>query len=758
MLGRMRLDPAHWVIAFGVFVAAAISIGAALYSATLYDDALDEAEHSLQDLALVLAEQTERAFQTIEVVQGNILDRLKNAGAGSSDDLRRVAPLYNTYELLREQAEPLPHVDALSITDDQGRLLNVSRSWPIPEMDFADRSYFRALRSDQALQSFVSEPIFSRVANNWTFIIARKIVGAEGQFIGVLSAVIELGYFERLYQEIAVSPGRAVALVRQDGILLARYPRSEATLKAPAIPAASPIRTLLGKASPGTVRNVSVVDGQDRIVTANNLKRYPVALLLSDTVQMALSKWRSQVALLGVIAVLMNLAVAAACWLGFRQIRAIASRADAESHLARHDTLTGLPNRILFNEEMERMVGSATQAGKGFAVLLLDLDQFKEVNDTRGHLVGDALLQGIAKRLRSNVREGDVVARIGGDEFAIIQHDIRGPEEATALAKRLVQTASRPFDLHGQIVSVGVSVGLALAPDDGSDPERLLKSADMALYSAKGEGRGTFRFYDAAMDARRAARRAIEHDLRRAVDAGEFELFFQPFLDLRTNRITGFEALLRWRHSERGLLPPQTFIPAAEDTGLIGRIGDWVLHEACRQAVAWPSSIKVAVNVSAVQFKIGDVLAAVEQALASSGLVASRLELEITESALVEDPAFAATLLRLKELGVSLALDDFGTGYASMSYLRSFPFDKIKIDRSFVQEMGHSSGSAAIVYATLDLAQRLGMTTTAEGVETDEQLRALREAGCTKAQGFLIARPMAAQDTLTFLARTPAPV
>lgn len=758
MLGQTRLSPAHWIIIFGVFVAGAISIGAALYTATLYDDALDEAEHDLQDLALVLAEQTERAFQTVEVVQSNILDRLKNAGVGSSDDLRRVAPLYNTYELLREQAAPLPHVDALSITDDKGKLLNVSRSWPLPEMNFSDRSYFRALASDQNLQSFVSEPIFSRVANTWTFIIARRIVGAEGQFIGVLSAVIELGYFERLYQEIAVSPGRAVALVRQDGVLLARYPQSEATLKAPAIPAASPIRTLLGKASPRTVRNVSVVDGQDRIVTANNLKRYPAALLLSDTVQMALSNWRSQFTLVGVIAILMNLAVGAACWLGFRQIRAVARKADAESHLARHDTLTGLPNRILFNEEMERTVGSATQSGKRFAVLLLDLDQFKEVNDTRGHLVGDALLREIAGRFKICVRDGDCLARIGGDEFAIIQHDIHDPKEVAALAERLVQAASQPFDLHGQIVATGISIGVALAPDDGRDSDRLLKSADLALYAAKGESSGTFRFYDVVMDARRAARRTLERDLKRAVDAGEFELFFQPYLDLRTNRITGCEALLRWRHPERGLLSPQTFIPVAEETGLIRPLGDWALQEACRQAVAWSPSIKVAVNVSAVQFKIGDVLAAVEQALGATGLAAGRLELEITESALFEDPAFVATLLRLKELGVSLALDDFGTGYASMSYLRSFPFDKIKIDRSFVQEMDRSSGSAAIVHATLDLAQRLGMTTTAEGVETEEQLHALRESGCTKAQGFLIARPMAAQDTITFLARTPAPV
>lgn len=751
---RLRLGSARWVILFGLFVAVSITTGAALYTTALYNADLDKAEHTLQDLTLVLAEQTERAFQTVEVMQNAVVGHLINAGVKSSDDLRRAAPLYDVYELLKAQVEPLPHVDALAIIDDQGKLLNVSRSWPLPKMDVADRSYFQTLKSDQSLQSYVSEPVFSRMADKWTFMVARKITGTQGQFIGILLAIIELEYFEALYQEIAIPSGRAIALARQDGVLLARYPRVEAALRAPSFASSSPIRALLGRSSPATVRNVSAVDGQDRIVAVNNLKRYPLAVLLSETVQTVLSGWRYQAALIVAAAVLMNIAVATACWLGFRQIRAASKRADAEGYLARHDTLTGLPNRILFNEKMERVASYAKESRTRFAVLLLDLDRFKEVNDTLGHLVGDALLQAVASRLRACIPGSGLVARIGGDEFAVIQRGVQGREDVVALAGRLIEAANKPYELLGHVVSTGVSIGAALAPDDGTDPDRLSKSADIALYSAKGGGRGSFRLYEPQMDADREARRALEKDLRRAIDAGEFELFYQPFLDLRTNSIAGFEALLRWRHPERGLLSPETFISLAEETGLIGPIGDWVLQEACRQAVTWHSSSRVAVNLSAIQFKVSDVQAGVAQALASSGLAANRLELEITESALFDDMAFAATLYRFKAQGIGLALDDFGTGYASMSYLRSFPFDRIKIDRSFVQEIGHSSGGGTIVHVTLDLARRLGMATTAEGVETQEQLVRLREAGCSDAQGYLIAHPMAASETSSFLERS----
>jgi predicted signal transduction protein with EAL and GGDEF domain len=349
-----------------------------------------------------------------------------------------------------------------------------------------------------------------------------------------------------------------------------------------------------------------------------------------------------------------------------------------------------------------------------------------------------------------------VIARIGGDEFAIIQWDVERPEDTATLATRLLEEVCKPYNLRGDLVAIGVSIGVAMAPDDGTDPDRLLKSADLALYSAKSDRRGTFRFHEPEMDAKYLARRALEQDLRQAIDAGELELFYQPLVDLGTDLITGFEALLRWRHPERGFVSPAVFIPVAEETGLIGPIGEWVLQEACRRAATWPASIRVAVNLSAVEFKLRDVVASVRQALASASLPADRLELEITESALLDDNSAAETLHQIKALGVGIALDDFGTGYASMSYLRSFPFDQIKIDKSFVQEMDGSPDSAAIVYATLDLARRLGMTTTAEGVETQEQLNALRDAGCTKAQGYLIAQPMAAQNTASFLAEQGA--
>ncbi|HWB46619.1 MAG TPA: PAS-domain containing protein [Hyphomicrobiaceae bacterium] len=417
-------------------------------------------------------------------------------------------------------------------------------------------------------------------------------------------------------------------------------------------------------------------------------------------------------------------------------------RSDAKiAYMALHDALTGLPNRVLLNERIEQALVRVNR-GEIVATHLLDLDHFKNVNDTLGHPAGDKLLKLVTGRLRTLVRETDTIARMGGDEFAIVQVGIAQPSDATSLAHRVIEVVSEPYEIDGQQVIIGTSVGIAVGPADGLTPDQLMRNADLALYRAKGDGRGTFCFFEPEMDAQMQARRAMEYDLRKALAAGEFELHYQPVVNLRTNEISSFEALIRWRHPERGMISPGTFIPLAEEIGFIVPLGEWTIREACATAAKWPHDIKISVNLSPVQFRNPGLVNVVVNALVVSGLAPERLELEITETALLEDSEATLTMLyRLRELGVRIAMDDFGTGYSSLSYLQSFPFDRIKIDRSFIKDIADAVGSLNIVRAVAALANGLGMATTAEGVETQEQLETVKSEGCTEMQGFLFSRP-----------------
>jgi diguanylate cyclase (GGDEF)-like protein len=432
-----------------------------------------------------------------------------------------------------------------------------------------------------------------------------------------------------------------------------------------------------------------------------------------------------------------------------------AERARAEAlvtHMARHDALTRLPNRILFREELDDGLMRAHR-DEALAVLCLDLDNFKAVNDTLGHPVGDALLKVVAERLAECIGETDTVARLGGDEFAIVQTGAAQPVAATVLAQQLIETIAAPYEIDGHSVVIGTSIGIAIAPNDGSDPDAILKNADLALYRAKAEGRGNYRFFETAMDASMQVRRRLELDLRSALALDQFELMYQPLVDLTTAEIKGFEALLRWRHPVRGLVSPGEFIPLAEEIGLIGPIGAWVLRRACAEAATWPGHLSVAVNLSPAQFTGKGLVLDVVTALGASLLAPRRLELEITEAVLLHDTdATLATLTHLKELGVSISMDDFGTGYSSLSYLRKFPFDKIKIDQSFIRDLAVRPESMAIVRAVAGLGRSLGISTTAEGVETIDQLKTVKAEGCTQVQGFLLSRPLAASDVPRVLA------
>ena len=429
-------------------------------------------------------------------------------------------------------------------------------------------------------------------------------------------------------------------------------------------------------------------------------------------------------------------------------------RAEARiAHMAHHDGLTDLPNRELFQERLKQALAGGRPGHGRIAVLCVDLDLFKNVNDSFGHPMGDRLLRSVADRLRSQVLGSNLVARLGGDEFAIILTPVGSPNEASDYAARLIKTLSDAYEIDGIELVIGASIGIALSPGDGETSEELMRNADMALYRAKSDGGGVHRFFEREMDQQAQKRRDMELDLRRAFANGEFELHYQPLVDIVADRISGFESLLRWRHPQRGMVSPADFIPVAEDIGLIIALGEWVLREACTEAAKWPADVKVAVNLSPVQFRSRNLVQVVISALAHSGLSPRRLELEITESLfLAETEANLAILHQLRELGVSISMDDFGTGYSSLSYLRSFPFDKIKIDRSFVKDLAERPDCVAIVRAISGLGRSLNITTTAEGVETVGQLDWLRAEGCNEVQGFLFsaAKPAAEVEALLF--------
>ncbi|MXP65810.1 EAL domain-containing protein [Roseomonas sp. M0104] len=432
----------------------------------------------------------------------------------------------------------------------------------------------------------------------------------------------------------------------------------------------------------------------------------------------------------------------------------VTERKQAEArlaHMARHDALTGLPNRAAFREQMARAL-ARVRRGEGVAVLCLDLDRFKAVNDSLGHPAGDALLQAVAARLRDCVRETDLVVRLGGDEFAVVQEGASLPAEAAAVAGRIIAALSAPFGIGGHHVTVGTSIGIALAGLGTTDADVLLRCADLALYRAKEDGRGAFRFFEPSMDEQMRARRDLEMDLGSALARGELALFYQPLVDTEQGRVGGFEALLRWQHPVRGTVSPAAFIPLAEETGMIAAIGAWVIRRACADAACWPLPVKVAVNLSPVQFRDRSLPRIVAEALAESGLDPARLELEITESLLLLDDEKVLEILHgLRAQGVRIAMDDFGTGYSSLSYLRRFPFDKIKIDQSFVRGMMEQEDCAAIVSTVVSLGRLLGMSVNAEGVETREQFLALREQGCGEVQGYLFSPPRPAEEVVAML-------
>ncbi|HXA23819.1 MAG TPA: EAL domain-containing protein [Acetobacteraceae bacterium] len=883
------------LVACGLVIGLVIAGSALLLAQELRRESIWNAGQAMKNLALVLSEETDRVFQTVELVQLGLIDRMREAGIDTPDRFAEQIDAFVAHRNLNDLLVGLPQTDALALIDLRGRIVNVTRTWPLPVLPLGDERSFAAFVADPAAASFISSPVQTWANGEWVVLFSRKFTASDGRFVGIVNYGLRLEYFEQLFGRISLHGERSFTLWRRDGGLLARYPRIKPAGIQNSDEAEANRRTV-AMVNGGVIHEQSLFDGSERLIAPQSSAHYPLIITAATTVDAALAGWRGEARLLTGAVLLLELFIAGIIILGVRHLRgyekleaantaqlraeaaqnaamselhlsrqreragrelhshclrfdtalnnmvqgllmfdhagqllvvnrrfcelfdvpngellpgmpyndlterivttgsvtademrevrerrvALISRngpstatwelgngraftvthrpmeegwlttfeeiterrcaEDRIAHLARHDALTNLPNRVLFHETLERAVAHARR-GQRLALLCLDLDQFKHVNDTLGHPIGDALLQAVATRLLGQTRETDTVARLGGDEFAFIQEPIDKPTDATALAERLIELFDAPFIVEGHQIIIGTSIGIVFAPQDGLDPDQLLKNADLALYRAKVDGRGIYRLFHAEMDAQMQARRLLELDLRQALKVGQLELFYQPIVDLRANAVAGFEALLRWRHPGKGLVPPDQFIPLAEEIGLIVPIGEWVLREACLAAASWPGEMRVAVNLSPAQFKSRDLVTAVALALHEAGLAADRLELEITETVMLQDTdATLATLHQFRALGVGIAMDDFGTGYSSLSYLRRFPFDRIKIDQTFVRDACRKRDCGAIVRAVTGLGKELGMATTAEGVETAEQLAAVTLAGCTEVQGFLFSQ------------------
>ncbi|MBV9628239.1 MAG: EAL domain-containing protein [Xanthobacteraceae bacterium] len=861
-----------------------IIIGMVATAATIWAwrrDTTSAAIRDISNISTVLAEQTSRSVQSIDLVLSDTVDKLQAMGAISSDGFRRVAHSKEVYDILIDRLQHLSQATVISLSDNTGALLNTTRSWPPPLLNLTNRDHFLHAKGNRDRNLYIAGPVLSLVSDISTIYWSRRIESRDGEFLGIIVAGSEVSYFRHIYDSIQSFPGLAFTLLRDDGTFLVRHPIGKDS-DVSKMPIDSPWYRVVSQGG-GSYRSVGVFGGNPRLVAVRPLRDYPLVVDVSIDEAQALAPWWRRAIFIAVGSLLMvicSVLLVKALTSQFHRLKqSEASLAEREAMLAekssqlevahmqidaalnnipqgllmfdaaarlvvineryiemyglsrdvvkpgcslrtliqhrkdvglfkgdpeqycsqilktiaagkaagqliettdgrtiyavqqpladggwvvthdditerkraeekmafmaRHDALTGLANRVLLHEKMEEALVRLRRRGEAFSLFVFDLDLFKSVNDSLGHPIGDLLLTAVAQRLRSCTRETDTVARLGGDEFALLQ-SVEGNQRdaALALATRLLDAINAPYEVEGHPILIGASIGIVLAPNDGLEVEQLLKNADLALYRAKAEGRNGFRLFEPAMDAEARSRHSLQVDLRASIGRDEFEILYQTVFDAATREPRSVEALVRWCHPARGVVEPDQFIPVAEEIGLILPLGERVLRRACADAATWPADIKVAVNLSPLQFRTGQLVETIMSALADSGLPASRLELEITESVLLQkNAANLSTLHELRSLGVSIVLDDFGTGYSSLSYLRTFPFDKIKIDKSFVHELTMRPECAAIVDAVTALGRGLNMITTAEGVETEEQFALLRAAGVDHVQGYLFSHP-----------------
>ncbi|WP_454652465.1 bifunctional diguanylate cyclase/phosphodiesterase [Bradyrhizobium liaoningense] len=995
-----RRSPVLWLTLCGVLLVAGIFAVTAMAVGEFRERTLANRERELENTVQLIARHFDQQFEDSDVVAADLIGQMNLADITSPAMFRERMSGPDTNQMLRSKISSVSHLGDIAIYDADGELINWSRAHPLPKINVSSRAYFQTFKTNPQSETVLLESVRSFIINKWTTIVARRLTGADGTFLGAMVRRIDPDSYRQYFASVALAEGTAISLFDRHGKMLARHPHVEALIGRN-LRDAPLMRKVLTKGGQQTLRVRGLIDGEERLGSAAALTHFPLVIVGTNTTAAALADWRQQTGFMVTTAALSAAVIALILYLIIRQINrqnreaqerieakrlqldtalnnmsqglilydaagyivtcnrryadmfglshdvikpgchireamyhrkerdafdgdvetfcadvmrivaegrvstrihqlangrafqvintplaqggwvatiediterrnlererdrnytflreiidhipsqitvkdartrqylllngvaeqlfgqsrqdvvgktafdifpeALAARiteddssalesarglfkdehawqmpgvgpryitssrigirdeageprylihviedvterrrADEQiAHLAHYDALTDLPNRTLFREQIERELAKVA-GGERFALLYIDVDEFKGINDSLGHHVGDELLKAIADRLRGCLKPGDLIARLGGDEFAVIQTGIESSADVLSFLTRIYQAIRQPYRCLGHQLSTDASIGIALAPQDGADLDQLIKNADLAMYGAKANGRRTHRFFEPEMDASAKARLSMELDLRQALVNGGFEIHYQPLVDLRSGEVSGCEALLRWRHPERGMVSPAEFIPIAEDTGLINELGDWVLRMACNEAATWPAHVRVAVNVSPVQLKCDTLALRIAGALAASGLNPRRLELEITEAVLIRDDEAALSILhQLRSIGVRIALDDFGTGYSSLSYLKRFPFDKIKIDRCFVVDIAEASGSPVIVQAVVNIAAASSMTTVAEGVETEAQRDMLRALGCTQMQGYLFSAPKPASE------------
>jgi diguanylate cyclase (GGDEF)-like protein len=632
----------------------------------------------------------------------------------------------------------------MAVMDPKGMMItSTAMLYPPKPVDLSDREHFRVHAESDLDTLFISKPVVGRASGKWSVQFTRRYYAKDGGFGGVVVLSLDPTYLSSAYGGLNLGRGTGVAVVGPDDIVRTGTGIYADSLgqKLHDITSFNDVK----RDDDGTRLVNAHIGGHERVMAIRPVKDYPLKVVVAGRDIMEdgprQSNRRKYVAGATFLSILVLFAV----------IGALRSRIRHEAellHIARHDHLTGLANRAKFSEGIDRAFESF-QDGREFALHLIDLDGFKFVNDTRGHPLGDRLLTHVADRLQAALGPQDSVARLGGDEFAVIQADVREEADAAELAKLMCQILSEPYDIEGLRVIVGASIGVALGHKHARTAADLVKAADLALYAAKAAGRGRFCFYNKSMHASVQARHALETSLRVALEGNQLEVHYQPIVNIASKELKGFEALVRWRHPERGLVSPAEFISVAEETGLIVPIGAWVLQTACMEMANRPDTLKIAVNIAPSQFRDGTLVDTVRSALEASGLAPHRLEIEITESTLMQhDSTTIGQLQELQALGIRIVLDDFGTGYSSLSYLQMYPISRIKIDRSFVKTLGQKHSATVIIRAITTLASNLGMSTVAEGVETQQQLDELAVLGCTEAQGYFFSPPKPADEIL----------
>jgi len=850
--------PVFWVCFFGLALLAVIAAVTALMVENLRGQELERSRESLQNTVRLLARHFDQQLGDFEAVERSLAAELAQR-ISSPDQLQAIVSGEGFHRLLRSKVNDSSNFAGVNVYDTEGNCLASSTQWPVARVNLSGRKYFQIFKSDPASSPVLVELVQSQLSEGLTIVIARKITGQDGQFLGLITRSLSPETVESFFSSIA-PPNAGLGLFHQNGTLLARFPSAGRALGQNF--SASPLAVqAAANGGQATMNVVSQVDGDERIGSVRYLDHYPLAVSATLKASTVLANWFSQARLVlwgagaaGVVGMMMlafivhhlrrqhqqldvavnnmkqglllfdrserliicnsrylemfglspdivkpgcslreliqhrnntgsllggvdahcelirgtksgeptqtlaqtadgrwmqtiNQPVPRGGWVS--TIEDVTEQRESEERIARlakYDIVTELPNRAFFLDRLREELDSGSC--ENLAVCFLDIDEFKSVNDSLGHYIGDELLKSVATALRDCVGPEAFLARLGGDEFAIVlRHCGDGDISIVRLVEKIYGALGRQHICGPYMLTADASIGVAIAPKDGKTCEVLLQNADLAMYEAKSSGKKSYRFFEPGMEQRVRDRRVLEADLRTALRAGEIEVYFQPIVGLRSGEIVGCEALARWNHPERGFVSPAEFIPVAEQSGLIDVLGDHVLRLACKEAASWPVHMKVAVNVSPAQFKTGGLPFKVVSALEQTGLAPGRLELEITEAVLIKDDQAALDILhQLRALGVRLALDDFGTGYSSLSYLGKFPFDKIKIDRCFIRDLTDASRSVGIVRAVVALAAEYQMSTTAEGVETEQQRNLLRELSCDEMQGFLVSRPRPAAD------------